>query len=270
MKVESKIEMPEKSVELLPSLTEEERAVYSWQFDVGGFGEESQRRLKASTVLISRVGGLGGSVAWQLAAAGIGKLKLAHAGNIKSSDLNRQTLMTHDRVGEPRLQSAIERLQSLNPRTEIEAIPENANPANAVELAGGADCIVDCAPLFTERFALNHAAIENQTPIVECAVNDLELHLTSIVPGSSACLRCIYPEENPEWKRRFPVLGAVSGSAGSLAAMEVIKILTGMGQPLIGKMLVADLRSMDFRKVRVYRNPDCPDCSQLQFEGGLR
>jgi len=251
----------------LPLLTDEERAVYEWQFGVGGFGEEGQRKLKAATVLISRVGGLGGSVAWQLAAAGVGRLVLAHAGNIKPSDLNRQTLMAHDRIGESRLESAVERLRALNPRLEVVAVPENAGDINAVELVRQADVVVDCAPLFVERFALNHAAVVLRKPMIECAVNDLELHLTTLVPGRSPCLRCLYPEENPLWTRRFPVLGAVSGAAGSLAAMEVIKSIAGFGEPLVGQMLIGDLRSMDFRKLRVRRQPDCPECAELPDEG---
>ncbi|HAV63861.1 MAG TPA: MoeZ/MoeB, partial [Verrucomicrobiales bacterium] len=209
----------------LPTLTDDERAVYDWQFGVEGFGEEGQRRLKAATVLISRVGGLGGSVAWQLAAAGVGRLVLAHAGNIKPGDLNRQTLMTHDRIGESRLESAVERLRAFNPRLELVAVPENVSPANARGLVEQADLVIDCAPLFAERYALNHAAVALGRPMVECAVFDLELHLTTLLPGRSPCLRCLYPEENPLWTRRFPVLGAVSGTAGSLAAMEAIKWL---------------------------------------------
>jgi len=188
----------------LPSLTDEERAVYDWQFGVAGFGEEGQRRLKAATVLVSRIGGLGGSVAWQLAAAGIGRLILAHAGDIKPSDLNRQTLMTHDRIGTSRLDSAVERLRALNPRLEVVAVPENAGPANVLDLARDADLIVDCAPLFRERFALNHASVALGRPMIECAVFDLELHLTTLVPGRSPCLRCLYAEENPLWTMPCP------------------------------------------------------------------
>ncbi|HSH16163.1 MAG TPA: HesA/MoeB/ThiF family protein [Verrucomicrobiae bacterium] len=253
----------------LPPLTDDERAVYDWQFGVGGFGEEGQRRLKAATVLISRVGGLGGSVAWQLAAAGVGRLVLAHAGNIKPSDLNRQTLMTHDAIGAPRLESAVARLRAFNPRLDVVTVPENASPANVLQLAAGVDIIVDCAPLFAERFALNHASVALRKPMIECAVNDLELHLTTLVPGRSPCLRCLYPEENPLWTRRFPVLGAVSGAAGSLAATEVIKWIAGMEGTLVGHMLIADLRSMEFRKLRVRRLPDCPECAGLPDEGEL-
>jgi molybdopterin/thiamine biosynthesis adenylyltransferase len=106
-------------MEPLPHLTDEEKATYEWQMWVPGFGEEGQRRLRGSSVLISRVGGLGGLVAYQLAAAGIGRLVLAHAGNVRPSDLNRQLLMTHDGLGKSRIESARRRLLELNPRLDI-------------------------------------------------------------------------------------------------------------------------------------------------------
>ncbi|MBE0545784.1 MAG: HesA/MoeB/ThiF family protein [Verrucomicrobia bacterium] len=247
----------------LPPLNAEERSVYEWQFNIEGFGEAGQRKLKGATVLISRIGGLGGSVAWQLAAAGIGRLILAHAGNIKPSDLNRQTLMTQDRIGTARLDSAMDRLRAFNPRLEIVAVPENASMDNTLQLAREADVIVDCAPLFGERFALNHAAVTLRRPMIECAVYDLELHLTTLIPGRTPCLRCLYPESNPHWTRRFPVLGAVSATAGSLAATEVVKVLTGLGEPLAGRMLIGDLRTMTFRQVRIQRLADCTECGNL-------
>lgn len=246
-----------------PPLTGEERAVYDWQLDVAGFGEAGQRRLKAASVLISRVGGLGGSVAMQLASAGIGRLILAHAGNIKPSDLNRQTLMTHDRIGTSRLDSAAERLRALNPRVEIIAFPWNVSPENAGDLVRRADVVVDCAPLFAERFALNHASVTQRKPMIECAVRETELHLTTLWPGRTPCLRCLYPEANPEWTRRFPILGTVAATAGALAAMEVIKLLTGAGSTLAGILLTADLRSMTFRRLNIRRLLDCPECASV-------
>ena len=107
------------------SLTDEERAVYEWQMWVPEFGEEGQEKLKGASVLISRIGGLGGVVAYELAAAGVGRLVLAHAGDVKPSDLNRQLLMTHDGLGKSRVESAARRLRELNPRLEIEAVAEN-------------------------------------------------------------------------------------------------------------------------------------------------
>ncbi len=149
------------------SLTDHARAVYEWQMWVPDFSEEGQARLKASSVLISRVGGLGSVVAYELAAAGIGKLVLAHAGDIKPSDLNRQLLMTHEGLGTPRIESIGRRLLELNPRLELELIPENLGEANARSLVEHADLVVDCAPLFEERFALNHEIVRQAKPMVE-------------------------------------------------------------------------------------------------------
>lgn len=125
-------------------LTEEERAVYEWQLWVSGFGESGQERLKGRSVLISRVGGVGGNVAYQLAAAGVGRLILAHGGNLRPNDLNRQLLMTHDWIGKPRIESASRRLRELNPRLRIEAIAENVSEANVERLVSLADLVVDC------------------------------------------------------------------------------------------------------------------------------
>lgn len=244
-------------------LSPEELAVYEWQLDVAGFGYESQCRLKAATVLISRAGGLGGNVALHLAAAGVGRLILAHAGDIRPSDLNRQLLMAHDRIGTPRLAAAADTLHRLNPRLDLVTIPENISATNAARLAGQADVIVDGAPLFAERFALNHAAVEARKPMVEAAVFDLEFHLTTIVPGQSPCLRCLYPDANMHWTRKFPVISPVPGVAGSLAALEVIKHLTGLAPTLAGKLLVADLRQLRFQTLPIRRLPDCPECGGI-------
>ncbi|MCA9070578.1 MAG: HesA/MoeB/ThiF family protein, partial [Planctomycetaceae bacterium] len=151
-------------------LTDEERAVYEWQIWVPEFGEAGQEKLKNSSVLVSRVGGLGSVVAYELAAAGVGTLVLAHAGNVKPSDLNRQLLMTHDWLGKPRVESATKRLKDLNPRLNIVPIAENLSDENAAGLVEQVDLIVDCAPLVPERYAMNREAIRQNKPLVECAM----------------------------------------------------------------------------------------------------
>lgn len=255
-----------------PTLTPEEIAIYQWQMDLDGFGEIGQRRMKASSVLISRVGGVGGLVALQLAAAGVGKLILAHGGNLKPSDLNRQLLQTHDNLGHSRIQSIVRRLLDLNPRLQIESFAENPSESNAARIVREADIIVDAAPLFEERFALNRAAVIARKPMIECAMYAMEAHLTCILPGRTPCLECLVAEPPPEWKRRFPVLGAVSGTVGCLAAAEVVKLITGTGSPLAGVLLTMDLASMEFRRMKIHRRKDCPVCSGVEataFNGTL-
>tara|TARA_Y100001934_G_scaffold6500_1_gene8731 strand:+ start:3085 stop:3849 length:765 start_codon:yes stop_codon:yes gene_type:complete len=245
----------------LPVLTDIEREVYSWQTTVSGFGEEGQRKLKAATVMVSRIGGLGGLVAYELAAAGVGRLVLAHGGKLKPSDLNRQLLMRHDALGQVRIDTAVATLTGLNPRLEIVAVPENVNEANALELVAQSDLVVDCAPLFEERFAMNDACVRLAKPMVECAMYETEAYVTSFAPGKTGCLRCLYPEAPGDWRRRFPVIGAVSGMAGCVGAMEAIKILSGLGKPLYNRLLTSDLKSMTFKSVNIRPRSDCAVCS---------
>lgn len=241
-------------------LTDEEKQTYEWQMWVPDFGEVGQEKLRNATVLISRVGGVGGVVAYELAAAGIGKLVLAHAGNVKHSDLNRQLLMTYDQLGKSRVKSAERRLKELNPRLEVVAVPENVSDQNAAELVEQCDLVVDCAPLFPERFAMNDAAMQQGKPMVECAMYELEAQITTLHPGKTPCLRCLYPEAPPTWTRQFPVFGAVSGTVACMAAMEAIKVLAGVGEPLFGKLLKFDLRDMSFHRVAIQTRSDCPYC----------
>jgi molybdopterin/thiamine biosynthesis adenylyltransferase len=199
-------------------------------------------------------------VAYELAAAGVGRLVLAHAGTVRPSDLNRQLLMTHDSIGTSRVRSAERRLRELNPRLEIVAVEENVNEQNAERLVAQADLIVDCAPLFEERLRMNHQAVVQRKPIVECAMYELEASITTIDPGRTPCLACWCPTPPPAWKRQFPVFGAVSGTVGCLAAMEAIKVLAGFGEPLYGRLLMLDLRDMSFSSRRLAINAECAVC----------
>lgn len=246
-----------------PQLTQEERAIYEWQMWVPGFGEAGQERLKGASVMISRLGGVGGLVAYQLAAAGVGKLVVAHAGNVKPSDLNRQLLMTHDWLGKPRIESVARRLKDLNPRLEVLAVDQNVSGQNADALVAECDVVVDCAPLFPERYAMNAAAVAQRKPMIECAMYELEAQLTTVLPGKSPCLQCLFPTEPPTWTREFPVFGAVSGTVACMAAMEAIKVIAGFGEPLLGRLLRFDLRDMSFHTLQVDRDPGCTVCGAI-------
>lgn len=248
-------------------LTDEERRIYAWQLDLPGFGEAAQRRLKAATVLVSRCGGLGGPAALELAAAGVGRLVIAHAGEVQESDLNRQILQRHDRIGLPRRDALIATLRGLNPRCVVEVIEENASPANADRLVAMADVVIDAAPLFVERFALNDACVRAGKPMVEAAMHHWEAQVATISPGRGPCLRCWCPEAPDYWTRRFPVLGAVSGTAGCIAAAEAVKLITGQGTPLIGRMLRLDLGAGTSRCLKIARDPACPACAGVMPGG---
>lgn len=243
-------------------LTDLDRALYEWQMWVPGLGESGQQKLKNTSVLVSRCGGVGGTVALYLACAGVGKLVLAHAGALKAADLNRQVLMTRAWLGKPRVECAASRLRDLNPDLEIEAVAENISEGNAERLVSRADLSVDCAPLFEERFLLNREAVRQRKALVECAMYEMEARVTTIVPGRTACLACLHPEPPPAWKRRFPVLGAVAGMVACIGALEVIKMIVGpeLGEPLLGRMALCDLRAMQFQTLKIRRDPNCKIC----------
>ena len=206
------------------SLSAVELDTYQCQMAIPGIGRTGQLRLRNASVLVTRCGGLGSAAALQLAAAGVGRLIVAHAGNIRQRDLNRQILMTQDRLGKSRVDSVVECLGALNPRLEIQAVGENICKQNVSDLVKNADVIVDCAPMMEEIMLLNREAISQGTPMVECSMYGLVGQVTTIIPGKTACFACTSPADPALWKREVRALGAVAGVVGSVAAMEAIKL----------------------------------------------
>jgi len=242
-------------------LTDLDREVYKRQIQLPGFGEAAQVKLRNSSALISRVGGLGGPVSLYLAMAGIGKVVLAHGGDLTPSNMNRMLLMKFDHIGQPRAEVMKDQFARLAPSTEVVVIADHADDAKALEWVSQVDIVCDCSPSFEERFALNKACVQLGKPMVEAAMYGMEGTLTTIVPGETPCLQCLVPEKPSYWHPLgFPVLGAVSASLGCLAALEAIKLLTGYGQTLKGKMLAYDAEEMEFMKFPVTRRADCPVC----------
>ena len=242
------------------SLTLSERETYEWQLDVPGIGESGQLALRNATALVSRVGGLGGPLAMELAAAGVGKLILAHGGVLRAGDLNRQILMSRDWIGRSRVACAVETLRRFKPEIEVEGVDSNISEENAAQLVGRADIVFDCAPLFEERFLMNRECVRQRKFLVVGAMFSLEGKVLPVVPGETACLACLYPEDPPHWKRRFPVLGAVSALVANIAALEGIKLLTGLGESQAGKLLLVDTGQMTMERVLLQRRPDCSVC----------
>lgn len=244
-------------------LTEKELERYRRQIQLPELGETGQNALKQTTALVSGVGGLGGTVALYLAVAGIGKLILVRGGNLRLDDMNRQILMTDDWVGQPRVTKAKETLIRINPDVEVESIEEYITADNVEGLVQRTDIALSCAHNFPERDFLNGACVRGKKPMIEAAMNSMEAYLTSIVPGKTPCLSCIFPEK-PQWDRRaFGVLGAVSGTLACLTALEAIKLITGLGKPLLGYLLNMDLANAEFRKLHLYKDPHCPVCGHF-------
>lgn len=242
-------------------LTENDKAYHEWQFNINGFGEEGQLKLKNATALVSRAGGLGGALAFELAAAGFGKIILAHEGDLKPSDLNRQILMSQSGLGQSRVIQAKETLNRFKSDVEVVAIAENFNEKNAASLVSQADIVFDCAPLFEERFLMNRECIIQKKPLVDCAMYHMEGQLVNILPGKTPCLQCIFPEKPPHWQRKFPVLGAVAAIVASLGALEGIKIVAGLPGVLTNQMLYINASNHTFRKIPITKNKNCKICN---------
>lgn len=246
--------------EPVTELTPEESERFAWQIMIPGFGEEAQRRLKSASALVTRVGGLGGPAALNLAMAGIGRLVLAHGGFVELFHMNRMILASYDAVGRRSPATvAAERLRVLNPTIELEVVESNVTEETVDDMVASVDLVLDCPPTFEERHLLNAACVRQGKPMVESAVYSTEGYLTTIVPGKTACLSCMGLDSR-DWGLPFPVLGAIPCAMGSLAALEGVKVLTGYGSPLLDTLLVFDGDTSKTRYMELERDPECPVC----------
>jgi molybdopterin/thiamine biosynthesis adenylyltransferase len=244
--------------------SEQEAKRYNRQMLMEGWGEQTQRRLKGSTVFIAGAGGLGSPVSIYLAVAGIGHIRICDFDAPDWSNLNRQILHNHGRIGTNKAVSAKQTLEELNPDIRVTAITDRIVAENVDDLAGDADIIVDCMDNFPTRYLLNESAIRKGIPLVFGSIWGMEGRLSFISPPETPCLKCIYPEAPPS--ETFPVVGATPGVMGSLQALEVIKYLTGIGEPLKGKLMVWEGAKAEFRNYRAYKDPRCPACGSA---GGI-
>lgn len=235
---------------------------YKRQLMLDGFSTDHQEKLGRSTALVAGIGGLGGTAALYLAAAGIGRLVLVHRGDLTLSNMNRQILMREDWVGRPRVIMAQKRIQEVNSEVVVEIHDRGLSEETAEVFMRDADIALSARPNFRERRHLNAACVGKGIPMVEAAMNGMEAYLFNVIPGLSPCLNCVFPVDDPEWQELgFPVLGAVSGALGCLMAVEAIKILTGFGKPLSSGMLTFNLMDMHFTTLHIHRDKQCPVCS---------
>ncbi len=240
-------------------LTPEELQRYARQIGPGVLSPAGQERLKASTALVTRVGGMGGPAALALVMAGVGRVVVAHGGELLSPDLNRQSLGAEAGLGRPRAEQFAERLRAMNRFVTVEAIDHEPDDDEALALARRVNVILSCPPTFAERLRLNRAAVTAGVPLIDAAQWGMGGTLIAVEPGRTACLRCVYPEE-PPFEESFPVVGAISQAIGSLAALEAIKILSGDGTPLFGRLWMIDGHQGRTSILQLTRDPACPCC----------
>lgn len=239
-------------------LTPGEQERYSRQIMMEEIGTEGQERLKRSRVVIAGAGGLGSSIAPWLAAAGIGTLRIIDHDEVELSNLNRQILHWQEDLGKKKVDSAGTKVKRLNPEIEIETIAESITGENVSLLVHGYEAIVDAMDNLSTRYLLNRCAVEKNIPFFHGAVQGFEGRAMTILPGKTACLRCLYRGPGPEGK--FPVIGVTPAVIGSIQATEVIKYLLGIGKLLTNRLLMYDGLEGIFAQFTVERNPDCDHC----------
>jgi adenylyltransferase/sulfurtransferase len=242
-------------------LNEEEIKRYNRQMMMEGWGEETQEKIKNSTVFIAGAGGLGSPVSIYLAVAGVGTIRICDFDSPDQSNLNRQILHNHNRIGTNKAVSAKQTLEELNPHIRIEAFTDKIVAENVDELVGSSDLILDCMDNFPTRYLLNESAIRKHVPLVHGSIWGLDGRLTFVQSPETPCLRCYFPESPP--KEVFPVLGATPGVIGTLQAMEALKYLSGVGRPLKGRLLVWSGSDMSFKTFKGFKDPACPACGHI-------
>ncbi len=242
-------------------LTTDELERYERQIIIEGFGEEGQERLKRAKVFVAGAGGLGSPVSIYLIAAGVGTVRIVDHDRVELSNLNRQILHWDEDIGRRKIDSALEKLKRLNQGVKIEATEEMITEANVSQLIAGFDLIVDAMDNLPTRYILNKAALERNIPFFHGAVYGFEGRAMTIIPGQTACLRCLYRGVVP--RKKFPVIGVAPAVIGCIQATEVIKYIVGIGELLTDRLLIYDGLNLKFTEFKVKKDPNCEHCSHF-------
>jgi molybdopterin/thiamine biosynthesis adenylyltransferase len=253
-------------VEVPRTLNAEQRERYSRHLLLPEVGSEGQQKLLDAKVLLLGAGGLGSPAALYLAAAGVGTLGIVDNDEVDVSNLQRQVIHTTDRIGVSKVDSAEQTINALNPDVKVEKYDLRLGPENIMEILPGYDVILDGLDNFPTRYLLNDASVRLGIPVVSAAILGFEGQLSVFKPHDGPCYRCLFPVPPPA--ELAPscgangVLGVLPGTMGLLQATEVIKLILGEGEPLIGRLLMYDALAATVTEVKVRRDPDCAICSR--------
>jgi molybdopterin/thiamine biosynthesis adenylyltransferase/rhodanese-related sulfurtransferase len=253
-------------VEVPTVLTREQKERYGRHLLLPEIGAEGQAKLLGSKVLLLGAGGLGSPTALYLAAAGVGTLGIVDDDEVDLSNLQRQVIHTTDGVGKPKVDSAAEAIARLNPDVTVVKYPVRLDAGNIMEIIDGYDVIVDGVDNFPTRYLLNDATVRLDIPVVSASILGFDGQLSVFKPHDGPCYRCLYPVPPPA--ELAPscgangVLGVLPGTMGLLQATEVVKLVTGIGEPLVGRLLLYEALGASFTELKVRRDPECPICSK--------
>ena len=244
----------------MPQFTDDDVERYARHLVLAEIGGPGQQKLAAARVLIVGAGGVGGPAALYLAAAGVGTITLVDPDRVALSNLQRQILFTGDDIGRPKVEAGADRLTALNPGVHIEPIAEPLNADNARALIAGHDVVLDGTDDFHTRFAVNAACVAEGVPLVSGALGRWSGQVG--VFAGRPCYQCLVPEIPPDAETcaRVGVVGALAGVVGAMAALETIKLITGAGEALAGRLMLYDGLAAMARTVRVTADPHCPVC----------
>jgi molybdopterin/thiamine biosynthesis adenylyltransferase/rhodanese-related sulfurtransferase len=253
-------------VEVPRAMTALQRERYSRHLLVPEVGEEGQRKLLDARVLLLGAGGLGSPAALYLAAAGVGTLGIVDDDEVDLSNLQRQVIHTTDRIGVAKVDSAEATIKALNPDVDVVKFPTRLNASNIMEIIDGWDIVVDGADNFPTRYLLNDATVRLRIPVVSASILGFDGQLSVFKPYDGPCYRCLYPVPPPADLAPScganGVLGVLPGTMGLLQATEVVKLIIGAGEPLVGRLLLYEALSATFTELKVRRDPECPVCSR--------
>jgi molybdopterin/thiamine biosynthesis adenylyltransferase/rhodanese-related sulfurtransferase len=254
-------------VDLSKGLEASQRARYSRHLLIPEVGETGQLRLLQSKVLLIGAGGLGSPASLYLAAAGVGRIGIVDADVVDESNLQRQIIHSTERLGNSKVESAKQTIEALNRDVDVVAYNERLSSENVERiLADGWDLIVDGADNFPTRYLVNDASIWHDVPVVHGSIYRFEGQVTVFRPGAGPCYRCLFPAPPPpEFAPSCAeggVLGVLPGIIGSLQTSEALKLLLGIGEPLVGRLLLFDALTAEFNEVAIRRDPDCPVCGE--------
>lgn len=242
-------------------LDSKEQQRYERQIMLPGFGLAGQEKLKRAVILVVGAGGLGSVVLTYLTAAGVGQIRVIDFDIVELSNLNRQTLNWTKDIGRKKVDSAREKLELLNSHVKIENIGNELNEENIQKLVIGCNLIVDALDNLPSRYLLNKIAMAKNLPLIHGAIYGYEGRVTTMIPGRTPCLKCLYREASPP--REIPVIGVIPAVIGCLQATEALKYLLGIGKLLTGRLLLYDALSLEFAEVQLAADPDCRECGQF-------